>query len=82
MLLILVFINLTLTIFFFQGRFDILALSGSFVLSEIYGQRTRTGGLSITLSGPDGRVFGGVVAGLLIATSPVQVKMTKLPFFY
>ncbi|CAI9296355.1 unnamed protein product [Lactuca saligna] len=57
----------------YEGRFDILALSGSFVLSEIYGQRTRTGGLSITLSGPDGRVFGGVVAGLLIATSPVQV---------
>ncbi|KAI3517010.1 hypothetical protein L1887_16216 [Cichorium endivia] len=57
----------------YEGRFDILALSGSFVLSEIYGQRTRTGGLSITLSGPDGRVFGGVVAGLLIAASPVQV---------
>lgn len=57
----------------YEGRFDILALSGSFVLSEIYGQRTRTGGLSVTLSGPDGRVFGGVVAGLLIAASPVQV---------
>lgn len=56
-----------------QGRFDILALSGSFVQSELYGQRTRTGGLSITLSGPDGRVFGGVVAGLLTAASPVQV---------
>ncbi|GJS78410.1 AT-hook motif nuclear-localized protein 10-like protein isoform X1 [Tanacetum coccineum] len=57
----------------YEGRFDILALSGSFVLSEAYGQRTRTGGLSITLSGPDGRVFGGVVAGLLVAASPVQV---------
>nr|XP_043610739.1 AT-hook motif nuclear-localized protein 10-like [Erigeron canadensis] len=57
----------------YEGRFDILALSGSFVQSELYGQRTRTGGLSITLSGPDGRVFGGVVAGLLIAASPVQV---------
>ncbi|KAI3730285.1 hypothetical protein L1987_61454 [Smallanthus sonchifolius] len=57
----------------YEGRFDILALSGSFVLSEVYGQRTRTGGLSITLSGADGRVFGGVVAGLLTAASPVQV---------
>ncbi|KAI3734471.1 hypothetical protein L6452_13941 [Arctium lappa] len=57
----------------YEGRFDILALSGSFVLSEVFGQRTRTGGLSVTLSGPDGRVFGGVVAGLLIAASPVQV---------
>ncbi|XP_071733058.1 AT-hook motif nuclear-localized protein 10-like [Rutidosis leptorrhynchoides] len=57
----------------YEGRFDILALSGSFVRSELYGQRTRTGGLSITLAGPDGRVFGGVVAGLLTAASPVQV---------
>ncbi|KAL8218394.1 hypothetical protein R6Q57_021767 [Mikania cordata] len=57
----------------YEGRFDILALSGSFVLSEMYGQRTRTGGLSVTLSGADGRVFGGVVAGLLVAASPVQV---------
>ncbi|KAJ9553866.1 hypothetical protein OSB04_017911 [Centaurea solstitialis] len=57
----------------YEGRFDILALSGSFVLSEVFGQRTRTGGLSVTLSGPDGRVFGGVVAGLLVAASPVQV---------
>ncbi|XP_076912738.1 AT-hook motif nuclear-localized protein 10-like [Bidens hawaiensis] len=57
----------------YEGRFDILSLSGSFVLSEAYGQRTRTGGLSIKLSGADGRVFGGVVAGLLVAASPVQV---------
>ncbi|XP_076892898.1 AT-hook motif nuclear-localized protein 10-like [Bidens hawaiensis] len=57
----------------YEGRFDILSLVGSFVLSEAYGQRTRTGGLSITLSGADGRVFGGVVAGLLVAASPVQV---------
>ncbi|KAD2393233.1 hypothetical protein E3N88_40210 [Mikania micrantha] len=57
----------------YEGRFDILALSGSFVLAEVYGQRTRAGGLSITLSGPDGRVIGGVVAGLLTAACPVQV---------
>ncbi|KAI7747865.1 hypothetical protein M8C21_027437 [Ambrosia artemisiifolia] len=57
----------------YEGRFEILSLSGSFVLSEAYGQRTRTGGLSITLSGADGRVLGGVVAGLLVAASPVQV---------
>ncbi|KZV37286.1 DNA-binding protein ESCAROLA [Dorcoceras hygrometricum] len=57
----------------YQGRFDILSLSGSFLLSEISGQKSRIGGLSITLSGSDGRVFGGCVAGLLIAASPVQV---------
>jgi len=57
-----------------QGRFEILSLSGSFLLSENGGQRSRTGGLSVSLSGPDGRVLGGGVAGLLTAASPVQVR--------
>ncbi|PIA25684.1 hypothetical protein AQUCO_10900019v1 [Aquilegia coerulea] len=57
----------------YEGRFEILSLSGSFSLSESGGQRIRTGGLSVTLAGPDGRVFGGGVAGLLTAASPVQV---------
>ncbi|CAI9771456.1 unnamed protein product [Fraxinus pennsylvanica] len=57
----------------YEGRFEILSLSGSFMLSEVGGQRSRNGGLSITLAGPDGRVLGGCVAGLLIAASPVQV---------
>ncbi|KAK9271059.1 hypothetical protein L1049_026648 [Liquidambar formosana] len=55
------------------GRFEILSLSGSFLLTESAGQRSRTGGLSVSLSGPDGRVLGGGVAGLLTAASPVQV---------
>lgn len=59
--------------FHMQGRFEILTLSGSFLLSESSGQRSRTGGLSVSLSGPDGRVLGGGVAGLLTAASPVQV---------
>lgn len=37
------------------------------------GSRSRTGGLSISLAGPDGRVIGGGVAGLLKAATPVQV---------
>ncbi|GER36661.1 AT hook motif DNA-binding family protein [Striga asiatica] len=57
----------------YEGRFDILSLSGSFMLSDVGGHKSRTGGLSTTLAGPDGRVFGGCVAGLLIAASPVQV---------
>ncbi|KGN47774.1 AT-hook motif nuclear-localized protein 10 [Cucumis sativus] len=57
----------------YEGRFQILSLSGSFLLSENGGQRSRTGGLSVSLSGPDGRVLGGSVAGLLTALSPVQV---------
>ncbi|GAB2289310.1 hypothetical protein Dimus_023614 [Dionaea muscipula] len=57
----------------YEGRFEILSLSGSFMLSETGGQRSRTGGLSVSLAGPDGRVLGGGVAGLLTAASPVQV---------
>ncbi|CAL9117654.1 unnamed protein product [Musa textilis] len=59
----------------YEGRFEILSLSGSFLLSESGGQRSRTGGLSVSLAGPDGRVLGGGVAGLLMAASPVQVVM-------
>ncbi|KAL5976441.1 hypothetical protein ACLOJK_020773 [Asimina triloba] len=55
------------------GRFEILSLSGSFTLSESGGIRSRTGGISVSLAGPDGRVVGGGVAGLLMAASPIQV---------
>ncbi|KAH7278135.1 hypothetical protein KP509_38G025900 [Ceratopteris richardii] len=57
----------------YEGRFEILSLSGSFLLTESAGTRSRTGGLSVSLAGPDGRVIGGGVAGLLMAASPVQV---------
>ncbi|CAH9143061.1 unnamed protein product [Cuscuta epithymum] len=57
----------------YEGRFEILSISGSFIYSEVGGQRSRTGGLSVSLAGPDGSVLGGSVAGLLIAAAPVQV---------
>ncbi|KAL4577805.1 hypothetical protein LXL04_013919 [Taraxacum kok-saghyz] len=57
----------------YEGRFEILSLSGSFMVSESDGQRSRTGGLSVALSGTDGRVLGGNVAGLLTAATPVKV---------
>ncbi|KAI3747646.1 hypothetical protein L6452_10199 [Arctium lappa] len=57
----------------YEGRFEILSLSGSFMVRENGGEHSRTGGLSVALSGPDGRVLGGNVAGLLTAASPVQV---------
>lgn len=57
----------------YEGRFEILSLSGSFLPMESGGTRSRTGGLSVSLAGPDGHVIGGVVAGLLMAASPVQV---------
>ena len=38
------------------------------------GTRSRTGGMSVSLASPDGRVVGGGVAGLLVAAGPVQVS--------
>ncbi|KAK6130610.1 hypothetical protein DH2020_035656 [Rehmannia glutinosa] len=51
----------------YEGRFDILSLSGSFMLSDVGGQRSRTGGLSTTLAG---RMEGfSVVVWLVIVGS-------------
>ncbi|XP_042502382.1 AT-hook motif nuclear-localized protein 1-like [Macadamia integrifolia] len=57
----------------YEGRFEILSLSGSFMPSESGGTRSRSGGMSVSLASPDGRVLGGGVAGLLVAASPIQV---------
>ncbi|XP_043696088.1 AT-hook motif nuclear-localized protein 10-like [Telopea speciosissima] len=57
----------------YEGRFEIISLSGSFLLMENGGTRSRTGGLSVSLAGSDGRVLGGGVAGMLMAAGPVQV---------
>nr|CAB3467949.1 unnamed protein product [Digitaria exilis] len=57
----------------YEGCFEILSLAGSYLLSESAGMSSRTGGLSVSLAGPDGRVLGGAVAGPLVAASPVQV---------
>lgn len=56
-----------------QGRFEIICLSGSYLLTDSGGARNRSGGLSVSLASPDGRVIGGGVGGILIAASPVQV---------
>ncbi|XP_019190131.1 PREDICTED: AT-hook motif nuclear-localized protein 9-like isoform X2 [Ipomoea nil] len=59
----------------YEGQFEILSLSGSYLLSNNSSgpQGLRTGSLSICLASPDGRVIGGGVGGVLIAASPVQV---------
>ncbi|KAG6634218.1 AT-hook motif nuclear-localized protein 1-like [Carya illinoinensis] len=57
----------------YEGRFEILSLSGSFMPNDSGGTRSRSGGMSVSLASPDGRVVGGGVAGLLVAASPVQV---------
>ncbi|KAL7111681.1 hypothetical protein ACP275_05G105200 [Erythranthe tilingii] len=57
----------------FEGRFEILCLSGSYLLSESGGPRNRTGGISISVCSPDGHMIGGAIGGSLIAANPVQV---------
>lgn len=57
----------------YEGRFEILSLSGSFLESENGGHRSRTGGLSVSLASSNGRVLGGGVAGLLTAATPIQI---------
>ncbi|XP_022746429.1 AT-hook motif nuclear-localized protein 7-like [Durio zibethinus] len=57
----------------YEGRFEILSLTGSFTVIDTGGVKSRTGGLSVSLAGPDGRVLGGGLAGILVAASPVQI---------
>ncbi|KAJ8774447.1 hypothetical protein K2173_016893 [Erythroxylum novogranatense] len=57
----------------YEGRYEIISLSGSYWISENDGNCSRDGGLSVSLAGSDGRVLGGGVAGVLQAASPVQV---------
>ncbi|CAL4890296.1 unnamed protein product [Urochloa decumbens] len=57
----------------YEGRFELLSLSGSFTPTDSGGTRNRSGGMSVSLAAADGRVIGGGVAGLLVAASPVQV---------
>ncbi|KAL4339386.1 hypothetical protein GQ457_08G027290 [Hibiscus cannabinus] len=56
----------------YEGRFEILSLSGSFMPNDNGGTRSRSGGMSVSLASADGRVVGGGVAGLLVAAGPVQ----------
>ncbi|URD85184.1 AT-hook protein 1 [Musa troglodytarum] len=61
----------------YEGRFDIISLSGSFLLTEEGSTRSRSGGLSVALAGSDGRILGGGVAGMLVAATPVQVVVAS-----
>ncbi|KAK1420168.1 hypothetical protein QVD17_21536 [Tagetes erecta] len=57
----------------YEGRFEILSISGSFTPGEFEGSLSDEIKMSITLSSPDGRVVGGQLGGLLTAAGPVQV---------
>jgi predicted DNA-binding protein with PD1-like motif len=64
----------------YEGKFEILSLSGSFTPindNHIGVTKSRSGGMSVSLAGPDGRVLGGGLAGLLVAGSPVQVVIAS-----
>lgn len=50
-------------------------MSGSYLVAEGDGPCNRTGGISISVCGPDGHIFGGAIGGRLIAASPVQVRI-------
>ncbi|BFG37193.1 hypothetical protein CerSpe_234670 [Prunus speciosa] len=54
----------------YEGRFEIISLSGSYVRTDLGG---RAGGLSVCLSSTDGQIIGGGVGGPLKAAGPVQV---------
>ncbi|XLU47337.1 hypothetical protein S245_042151, partial [Arachis hypogaea] len=57
----------------YEGRFEILSLSGSCTYTNGTGNAYRKDGmLSVSLAKPDGRVFGGGIENSLIAAAPIQ----------
>ncbi|KAL0425986.1 UNVERIFIED_CONTAM: AT-hook motif nuclear-localized protein 11 [Sesamum radiatum] len=56
----------------YEGHFDMVNLSGSYV-NDADSPHGPSGGLNVTFAGPDGRLIGGPVEGVLIAASPVQL---------
>ena len=58
-----------------QGRFEILTLTGSSIVSGELWTRRKTGLLSVSLANSHGRVFGGSVAGPLIAAGPGPIQV-------
>ncbi|KAK1430602.1 hypothetical protein QVD17_13462 [Tagetes erecta] len=61
----------------YEGRFEILCLSGCYLLAESGSPRNRTGGLSISVCNTDGQVLGGAIGGKLIASTLVQVVVSS-----
>nr|XP_017224814.1 PREDICTED: AT-hook motif nuclear-localized protein 1-like [Daucus carota subsp. sativus] len=61
----------------YEGSFDILSLSGFFIPDDNGGMKSIFGNMNVSVAGPDGRVMGGELAGLLTAAAPVQVAITS-----
>ncbi|XP_071685875.1 AT-hook motif nuclear-localized protein 5-like [Rutidosis leptorrhynchoides] len=64
----------------YEGRFEILCISGSYLLAESGSPRNRTGSLSVSVCSSDGQVIGGAIGGKLIASTLIQVVV--LSFLY
>ncbi|CAN7013431.1 hypothetical protein IGI04_012813 [Brassica rapa subsp. trilocularis] len=60
-------------VFKFEGQYEIVAMSGSFLNTESNGTVTITGDLSVSLANHNGKIVGGFVAGMLVAALLVQV---------
>ncbi|KAF3484918.1 hypothetical protein F2Q69_00056920 [Brassica cretica] len=56
-----------------EGQYEIVAMSGSFLNTESNGTLTITGDLSVSLANHNGKIVGGIVAGMLVPGSQVQV---------
>ncbi|XP_071700794.1 AT-hook motif nuclear-localized protein 5-like [Rutidosis leptorrhynchoides] len=57
----------------YEGRFEILCLSGCYLVPENGSTKNRIGGLSISVCCGDGSVIGGAIGGRLVASNSVQV---------
>ncbi|KAL0890145.1 hypothetical protein Bca101_014128 [Brassica carinata] len=55
----------------YEGQYEIVAMSGSFVNTN--GTVTITGDLNVSLANHNGNIVGGFVAGMLVAGSQVQI---------
>ncbi|GMI88989.1 hypothetical protein HRI_002568200 [Hibiscus trionum] len=64
----------------YEGRFEILTLTGSSVVSGELGTRRKNRLLSVSLANPHGRVFGGSVEGPLIAAGPGPIQLIVATF--
>ncbi|XP_022730615.1 AT-hook motif nuclear-localized protein 11-like [Durio zibethinus] len=64
----------------YEGRFEILSLTGSSVVSGEVGSRRKTGLLSVSLANSHGQVFGGSIAGPLIAAGPGPIQLIVASF--
>ncbi|CAH8381340.1 unnamed protein product [Eruca vesicaria subsp. sativa] len=65
--------NTSIGVVNFEGRYDIMRMSGILSNTESNGTVTITRNLSVSLAGRDGKIFGGCVGRMLVAGSQVMV---------